>query len=187
MPLADLGHDVTGIDISNGMLAVARAKAARAGLPIDFRTGDADAPPFADDQFDVVISRHVLWTLLEPERAIRQWLRVVSSGGRVLAIDGLWHSDHLVDRAQVVAGRALRAIVEPQRDKRHGYAPETRSLMPLMDLPSPRPTENAFARAGLRNVRSEELTWLDAVERSVMPLRERLLNHYKRYLAEGDV
>jgi hypothetical protein len=40
-------------------------------------------------------------------------------------------------------------------------------------------------RAGLSDVLAEELAWIDNVERSVMPLDERLRHRYRRYLLEG--
>jgi ubiquinone/menaquinone biosynthesis C-methylase UbiE len=185
--LAELGHQVTALDISEGMMEVGRQKARRAGLRVEFRAGDADAPPFEDAAFDAVVSRHLLWTLLEPERAVRQWRRVTRPGGQVLSIDGLWRSPRLVDRAAVRAGYALRRVLGRQRHHGGGYPHSTSGRLPLMGLRTIEPARNAFLRAGLRDVRVEELTRLDAVERAAMPLVERLANRYTRYLVEGTV
>lgn len=185
--LADLGHDVVALDLSEGMLRIGRTKAEQLGVKVDFRIGDATAPPFEKGVFDAVISRHLLWTLLEPERAVREWVRVTRPGGAVMAIDGLWHSDRLVDRASVQLGRTLKTVFDRARPRRHGYPQHIRGRLPLMNLRSPDPARNVFARSGLREVRSEELTWLDAVERAAMPMRERLANRYRRYLVEGQI
>ena len=92
--LAELGHRVTGVDLAPGMLALARAKAARlpagAVRPV-FAPGDAVDPPLPAGSVDAVISRHLLWTLTEPQRAFANWRRLLRPGGRVVAIDGLWH------------------------------------------------------------------------------------------------
>ena len=57
------------------------------GLAIDFRQMDAQALDFADDTFDVVLSRNLTWTLPEPEKAYAQWHRVLKPGGTLLNFD----------------------------------------------------------------------------------------------------
>jgi ubiquinone/menaquinone biosynthesis C-methylase UbiE len=88
LELAARGHRVTGLDFAPAMLAIARRKAAESGFPIRFEEGDAEALPFAAGSFDVVISRHVLWTLPHPEAAIDEWIRVLRPGGRLVVVDG---------------------------------------------------------------------------------------------------
>ena len=44
--------------------------------------------PSPTDSFDLVVSRHVLWTLPHPEAAIDEWIRVLRPGGRLAVIDG---------------------------------------------------------------------------------------------------
>lgn len=93
MQLADLGHHVTALDFSEGMLEAARKNAADNGLDIVFHQGDAEGLPFHDSSFDVLVSDYVLWTLPHPERALREWYRVVRPGCKVVYIDGNWRSD----------------------------------------------------------------------------------------------
>lgn len=113
--LAELGHDVTGIDLADGMLREARANAGRYGLKVEFQKGDAENLPFPDASFDAVVSRWVLWTLPNPEKALREWQRVVRPGGKVVYIDGNWHLDleeSRIRRLWYVTGRTLTAITE---------------------------------------------------------------------------
>jgi|DewCreStandDraft_1066081.scaffolds.fasta_scaffold00312_9 ubiquinone/menaquinone biosynthesis C-methylase UbiE len=182
--LAELGHTVTGIDISESMLRVAHEKATRLGITVDFRESDAHALPFPDASFDAVVSRHLLWTLLEPERAVREWARVTRPGGRVLAIDGIWQGESLIDHVIALLSHLVGQITRAQRD--HRYPEEARRRLPLWRVRSPQPACNVFARAGLHHIRSEELTWIDAVERRAMPLWERLQHRYRRYLVEAE-
>ncbi|MEA1906316.1 MAG: class I SAM-dependent methyltransferase [Euryarchaeota archaeon] len=90
LPLAELGHNVTGIDLSEGMLNIAKEKASNLDLSIEFKLGDADFLPFEDGLFDVVINRHLLWTLPNPEKAVSEWKRVLTPGGKIMIIDGNW-------------------------------------------------------------------------------------------------
>ena len=86
--LAEMNHRVIGIDLSEKMLARAREKARRASLKADFKIGDAESPPFEKEAFDVIVGRHLLWTLPNPERAVQGWRNILKPGGRVVIIDG---------------------------------------------------------------------------------------------------
>jgi ubiquinone/menaquinone biosynthesis C-methylase UbiE len=88
LELASRGHRVTGIDFAPAMLAEARRKAAEQGAAISFEEADAEQLPFAPGSFDLVVSRHVLWTLPHPQAAIDEWKRVLRPGGRLAVIDG---------------------------------------------------------------------------------------------------
>jgi ubiquinone/menaquinone biosynthesis C-methylase UbiE len=88
LELAARGHRVTGADFAPAMLAGARRKAAERGLSIRFEEADAENLPFPPASFDMVISRHVLWTLPHPEAAIDGWIRLLRPGGRLALIDG---------------------------------------------------------------------------------------------------
>lgn len=88
--LARGGFDVTGIDISERMIANAEKYASNEGLNIDFRVGDAERLDFEDDAFDVVVARNLLWTLPHPEKALREWRRVIKPGGKLVVSDGFW-------------------------------------------------------------------------------------------------
>jgi SAM-dependent methyltransferase len=90
--LAELGHRVTGIDLSEGMLANGRGIAAervRAGAttyPPTFKIGDAMEPLLPLASVDVVSNRNVIWTLIDPQKAFRNWFALLRPGGRVLAV-----------------------------------------------------------------------------------------------------
>ena len=87
LELARRGHRVTGIDFAPQMLAEARKKAAAQGVAVRFEEGDAEQLPFAEGSFDLVMTRHVLWTLPHPEQAIDEWIRVLRPGGRLAVMD----------------------------------------------------------------------------------------------------
>jgi ubiquinone/menaquinone biosynthesis C-methylase UbiE len=88
--LARSGFHVTGIDFSKDMLSCARKEALARKLHIDFQLGDAEKLEFESDTFDVVVSRNLLWTLSQPEKAVMEWRRVMKPGGTLLVSDGLW-------------------------------------------------------------------------------------------------
>ncbi|MFE9683408.1 class I SAM-dependent methyltransferase [Streptomyces sp. NPDC002701] len=81
-------HRVTGVDLSPRMVELARAKLA--GRDAAFLVGDAAAPPVGEQRFDVVLVRHVLWTLSDPGRVLRHWRGLLRPGGRLVLIEGVW-------------------------------------------------------------------------------------------------
>lgn len=89
--LSELGHDVTGVDLSEEMLRNASENTAKFGLPVEFRHGDAENLPFEAESFDAVVNRAVLWTLPNPDKAIAAWRRVLKPGGKVVIVDGNWY------------------------------------------------------------------------------------------------
>jgi SAM-dependent methyltransferase len=70
---------VVGLDLNEGMLAVAR----RLRPEIDWRHGDALDLPFADHAFDVVASQFALMFFPDRPRALREMWRVLAPGGRL--------------------------------------------------------------------------------------------------------
>jgi ubiquinone/menaquinone biosynthesis C-methylase UbiE len=86
--LAELGHNVTGVDIAPEMLELARKKAAQAGLDVELRLGDAEVLEDPDGRYDLIVARHVIWTLPNPAQAVREWLRVLKHDGRLALVEG---------------------------------------------------------------------------------------------------
>ena len=72
------GADVVGLDFSAAMVAEARRK----HPTLDFREGDAEDLPFADDSFHAVVMNFGLLHVPRPERAVREAHRVLRPRGR---------------------------------------------------------------------------------------------------------
>lgn len=87
---SQLGHRVTGLDLSAAMLAEARMHAKQCDANVLFEIGDAVAPPLDEESLDVIICRHLLWTLRGPQIALVNWRRLLRPKGRVVVIDGFW-------------------------------------------------------------------------------------------------
>lgn len=100
--MAELGLTVTAIDLSPGMLEQAQAKAQDAGQPILFQVMEASDPQLAPQLFDVILCRHLLWALPEPAHVLQRWLKLLKPGGRLLLIEGFWHTGGGLHAQQVV-------------------------------------------------------------------------------------
>ncbi|WP_188193271.1 class I SAM-dependent methyltransferase [Nonomuraea sp. SYSU D8015] len=86
--LAERGHRVVGVDLAPRMVARARAKLA--GTDAVVLIGDAARPPVGERRFDVVLARHVVWAMPEPQAALARWAALVRPGGRLLLVEGRW-------------------------------------------------------------------------------------------------
>ncbi|MBC7636717.1 MAG: class I SAM-dependent methyltransferase [Acetobacteraceae bacterium] len=89
--LAEAGAAVIGTDIAEGLLDAARSEARRQGLVIDYQIGDAEAMPFADGQFDGIVSTFGVMFVSRPEAAAAELARLVRPGGRVVL--STWQTD----------------------------------------------------------------------------------------------
>jgi len=77
------GCEVSGLDIAANLIAQARTRATAQGLRIDFKEGDAEALPFADGQFDLVVSTFGVMFAPRPHVVAAELQRVTKPGGQV--------------------------------------------------------------------------------------------------------
>lgn len=77
------GADVTGIDLTDRAVSLARERAAAEGFNADLRVADAEKLPFDDEEFDLVYSWGVLHHTPDTIRAFREARRVLKPGGRL--------------------------------------------------------------------------------------------------------
>jgi SAM-dependent methyltransferase len=103
--LTELGHRATGVDMSQGMVEAATALATQRTHP-PFRLGDAMDPPLPPGSVDVVTNRQVVWTLLDPEAAFRNWFALLRPGGRVVSI----HLRHVAQPGKSYTQAARQAL-----------------------------------------------------------------------------
>jgi SAM-dependent methyltransferase len=77
------GAIVTGIDFAPNLLAQARSQATTEGLEVRFDEGDAEALPYGDGSFDVVVSTFGVMFAARPTVAAAELVRVCRPGGRI--------------------------------------------------------------------------------------------------------
>lgn len=110
--LAAIGYEVHGIDLSAGLLAIARRKRARAVLT----RGDLEALPYPDAQFDVAVcGGSVLNLVARPGQALAEIGRVLRPRGRLLLeCEHKWSLDLGWALLSSVMGDPLRYQVSPR-------------------------------------------------------------------------
>lgn len=174
--LLRLGYIVKGLDFAEPMLTRARAKHG-ANPAASFRLADAENTMEPDSAYDAVISRHLVWTLLNPEAAFADWLRVLKPGGSLVILDGNWSAPNLFGRIvepviawlDRLAGRT--GTVDPEMAKRHLKIMEH---LPLRDgLTVPRLT-GMLLEAGFVDVEQLPHRGIVAAQSRVGTLRDAL-------------
>jgi len=80
-------YEITGLDISKSFVEIARKNAAAAGLPLDFRLGNASAMPFMDETFDVTFCQAAFKNFSQPVKAICEMYRVLRPNGMAMIVD----------------------------------------------------------------------------------------------------
>jgi SAM-dependent methyltransferase len=93
---------VTSTDYVGALLDKARARAQAEGLPVTFRVADAEALPFDDASFDVVLSTFGVMFAPDHATAARELLRVTRAGGRIGLAN--WTPDSFIGRLFKVIG-----------------------------------------------------------------------------------
>jgi ubiquinone/menaquinone biosynthesis C-methylase UbiE len=172
LELARRGHRVTGIDFAPAMLALARQKAMQAGADIHFEEADAENLPLPPLSFDLVVTRHVLWTLPHPEAAIDEWIRVLRPGGRLAVIDG----QSLVKAGEEQAASARRSAE---------YAPIGDQLPFLMGR-AQEEIEALFRAHGLSDVGGDPLADVIMAQNQRATAEGEELHPRRRYVVWGD-
>jgi ubiquinone/menaquinone biosynthesis C-methylase UbiE len=171
--LADRGHRVIGVDFAPAMLAEARRKAAARSVSIRFEEADAEQLPFTPTGFDLVISRHLLWTLPHPEAAIDEWIRVLRPGGRIVVVDSQFDSG--------------AAPPSPENARASQEYAAVGDRLPFLAGRSQQEIETLLGAHGLVNVGGDPLLDLVAAQEQRMVEEGRERRTRRRYVVWGDV
>jgi len=177
------GGTVHGVDISDTMLAIARAgdpEPVPGSAPVEFGAGEANALPFPEHSFDAVTVTQVYEYVADVAAALTEARRVLRPGGRLLVLDTDW--DSIVwrsgdpDRMRRVLTTWDRHLVDPYLPRRltglltgAGFTVTHRAALPLLNAGYRADTYSAglidFIRAfvpGRDGLTADEVTaWAD--------------------------
>jgi ubiquinone/menaquinone biosynthesis C-methylase UbiE len=105
LPFYPLDVHLTGIELSDVALEVARRRALELGINASLRQGDAAALPYPDDHFETVLFSFVLCTIPDDRRAVAEAVRVLAPGGRLLLVEHVRSPNPIV--------RTIERLIEP--------------------------------------------------------------------------
>lgn len=183
--LLALGHEVTALDFSEDMLAVARAK--HAGRPrLRLLLADAENPMLPEASFDAIVCRHLVWTLTDPAAALVEWRRLLRPGGRLVVFDGDWSSPFGLGRVAALAIAGLDRLFGPDRHYDGALGDRHRGIMGRLPFADGLTTERLvpmLAAAGFSDIAIGSHAPIAAAQRRGANLRNRLRTFvYRRFV-----
>jgi ubiquinone/menaquinone biosynthesis C-methylase UbiE len=172
MAAAGLGHAVTAVDLSGQMLARLTAKASAQQLTVTVLQASADQVP--QEGFDAVMSRHLLWTLPDPEGALRAW-RAAAPSGRLLLVESVWGAGQSpADQVRARGRRLARRLAGTPAGHHAEYDESMTSALPFASGLPPERLVELVQQAGWRTPRLRRLTGVEWMQGRQLPWPERL-------------
>ena len=168
MILSEAGYTVTAVDYTEEMLEKAKenlGKYTKYGLErVTLQRMDAQNLEFADETFDVVISRNLTWNLEKPEQAYQEWMRVLKPGGVLLNFDANWYG-YLYDEEKKEAYEAARKKVEEQQLDDHYLCTDIDRMeniarqVPLSAMERPAWDTKVLESLGICSIQTDSEIW----------------------------
>lgn len=155
------GGGVTGLDITDEMLDVARHKLHRLPPPlaekISYAQGDAQHLPFADGSFDVVSIAFGIRNVQDPAKALAEFRRVLSPNGRLIILEFAEPRNPLVRAFNNLYSKRIMPITATliAHDRSGAYKYLPRSVSTFM---APGQMRSALEAAGFTGVETRPLS-----------------------------
>ena len=162
--LTEEGYQMTAVDYTEGMLMQAKQNAGQLKDRITFMQMDAQNLTFADETFDVVVSRNLTWNLEHPEKAYSEWCRVLKKGGMLLNFDANWYH-HLFDEEKRAEYEADRKKVEEEGMEDHYTCTDIDTMeeiarqVPLSQIMRPDWDKRILKEVGFSEISVDEGVW----------------------------
>ncbi|WP_017615450.1 methyltransferase domain-containing protein [Nocardiopsis salina] len=138
------GGSATGVEPANGLRKEARRRAGDRHPGVEFVDGDTRTLPYGEGHFDVIRCERVLQHIANPEEAVREMVRVLRPGGRIVLIDTDWSTSTLHPGRPDLVRRVLGALSAP-----------------LANPESGRQLRGLLVRAGIEISDVHASTWID--------------------------
>jgi SAM-dependent methyltransferase len=161
---AELGYEVTALDLSPEMLSKLQAKARARALPIETVVSPADRPPTGP--FDAVMERHLIWTVPDPVATLAAWRAVAP---RAVLFEGRWGRRGPWQSVRHAAAGVAKRAYGIGDDHHAAYEDDLRASLPLAGGMSVRPLLEAAANAGWRRYRVDRMADVEAARRRSTP------------------
>lgn len=151
--LARLGHSVTAVDGAEGMVECALRNAKKEGLNVDVYLGDVILlDREKEESFDAIVSRDVVWTLYDPEKAFRRWSSLLKADGKIVIYDGDYRRDQSSLRYFILklASNGITFFTEgfKRHERQHGTAGNGFEKLPMIRHKRPQKDRELLLQVG---------------------------------------
>lgn len=155
--LARLGHSVTSVDGAEGMVECARRNTKKEDLDVTVYLADAVLlDQEKDRRLDAIVSRDVVWTLYDPQKAFKRWNDLLKEGGKVIIYDGDYRRDHSSPRYYVLKliSNIVKLFTEglKLRKRQHGTPGNGFEQLPMIRHKRPQKDRELLLQAGFARV-----------------------------------
>jgi len=184
MLLYEIGYGVDGVDIAENMITIARESASQKSFSINYHCGDVENLQFTEELFDVVICRHLMWTLADPERAIQNWKILLKPRGMMVIIDGVWVPNTPEACLRRFIAKVIRAVQERKipANWQKSYVSNPKNLS-FMDGMYPSEVIRILRSNQFEDIKSDDLKAVVQYEKKNAPLTYRIQHsNAPRYL-----
>ena len=121
--LSESGHDVLGIDISEKMINKSKIKNCTTNTSLNFKKINIKNIN-KTSYFDLVISRHVFWTLVNPIETLQKIHSLLKPCGNIIIIDADWYEENTYKNISV--------------NSNTDYCDDVKKNLPLINLKRPK-------------------------------------------------
>lgn len=163
--MARLGHEVKAIDGASGMVKKAEENFKRQNVQVEICQEDAVTLPLEKkESYDVILSRDVVWTLYDPEKAFRRWKEVLKPDGRIIYFDGDYRTmeQTLKNRMWVKVSDLLIYLTEKKKyDTDIKESSGIYEELPLTSVKRPEEDFRILKKVRFSRIRIMENRWLN--------------------------
>ena len=163
---ARLGHEVRAVDGSSGMVEIARRNMQHYRQTVEICQEDGVTLPLEQEQsYDVILSRDVVWTLYDPEKAFRRWKDVLKPGGKIIYFDGDYRTTEPTLKNKIRMKIADFLIYVTERKTYESDEKESSGIykkLPFTSQKRPEADFQALKKVRFARIRIRENRWLNS-------------------------
>ena len=163
---ARLGHEVRAVDGSAGMVEKARRNMQHYHQAVEICQEDGVTLPLEQEQsYDVILSRDVVWTLYDPEKAFRRWKDVLKPGGKIIYFDGDYRTTEPTLKNKIRMKIADFLIYVTERKTYESDEKESSGIyekLPFTSQKRPEADFQALKKVRFARIRIRENRWLNS-------------------------
>lgn len=112
------GLDITAIDLTPGMLEIAKRKAHELGKYVDLKLGDAENLNFPDNSFNSIVSTFVFCSVPDPVKGLKEIKRVLKKGGRMYIIEHVRSERKLLGKIMDILNPIVVRLMGPNINRK---------------------------------------------------------------------